>query len=671
MFAVQIDETTDFIHKITTCLPMSNSSYRADIDGLRAIAVLLVLFFHCGFAFLPGGFVGVDVFFVISGFLITSLLLDEVKSRGTISFAKFYERRLRRLAPALLTTVALTLLAGSFILAPTDLTNVAESVVYSLSGISNIYFYYGDDYWSSDQIRPLLHTWSLSVEEQFYLVWPALVVFIFGRLGLTNLSFILIAIILASFFANIFFPINDVALYYLTHFRLFEMGGGGLLAIYFKSKKAIRLSSPAWSAVGLLLIGYSALTLNKDSVFPSYNAIAPTLGTILIIFSRSDALFNRVLSCQIFVWVGLRSYSLYLIHWPLIVYAQYIIADELEFYGKILVACTSILLAHLMFKYVEQPFRGAGRLLPTWSPAALATPAFAIAFLIIITSSTIMVGNGWSWRLGDQRLEMIANFQDNDKNAYDAFSGVEQGSSQCRGPVCTFPSKEKAKNFVLIGRSHARHFVNGLLNEGESFTFYHVDCNSFFGPYCDNGRFATTQYLDQRDKVLELVRGNFPLIIISEVLRYSNGKGIKEAATGKTIKFKTETEWLIFIENSLISLKKKFPHQKILLIGETPRRGRMMNSLNCITRPFMPEDCFSTPIEVHEKWLNINKKLSTMARRVGINFFNPHEYLCDDSSCKNFIGGQPIYADYHHYSDEGSKYMAEHLERHIKYLRSL
>ena len=334
--------------------------YRDDIEGLRAVAVILVLFFHLELAQVPGGFIGVDAFFVISGFLITGIIARDVEA-GQFSFAGFYLRRLRRLGPALLFTLAVTMLAGWFLFPPEMYAQTGQSAIAALLAVSNIFFWNETGYFASEVIfHPLLHTWSLGVEEQFYLVWPALMLLLLPRLRRRG---VMIAIGVLCVFslgaAALFLSTHPAAVFYFTPFRAFELGIGALLALGGWQARN-RIMADLASLLGLGLLLYLGNTLTQSDPFPGPGAVLPVLGAALMIWAGPQGVFNRAIALPPISYLGRISYSLYLIHWPLIVCYHFLYGRPETSTEIVLVAGLSIALGALMYHLVETPFRRRG-----------------------------------------------------------------------------------------------------------------------------------------------------------------------------------------------------------------------------------------------------------------------------------------------------------------------
>jgi peptidoglycan/LPS O-acetylase OafA/YrhL len=343
--------------------------YRPEIDGLRAIAILSVVFYHAELGF-PGGFVGVDVFFVISGFLITSIILKDLEA-GTFSLGAFWERRVRRIVPAALVMAVAVLVAGWFLFLPDDFQALAKSAI-SLSLFSvNFYFWQAIDYFSgpADEL-PLLHTWSLAVEEQFYLLAP-FVLLLCHRLGGRRVSGVVLGVgFLASLACSIWMlPTAQAATFYLLPGRAWELLAGSMLAFL---PARLAPDSGIWreilSALGLAGIFTAVFAYNDTTPFPGAAALLPCLGTALVIFANGPharsrpavsnlSLLGRLISMKPLVWIGLISYSLYLWHWPLFAFIRYFDFEEVPLALRWITVGSAFVLAALSWRFVETPFR--------------------------------------------------------------------------------------------------------------------------------------------------------------------------------------------------------------------------------------------------------------------------------------------------------------------------
>ncbi|RZS85970.1 acyltransferase family protein [Pigmentiphaga kullae] len=338
--------------------------YRPEIDGLRALAVLPVLFFHAGIPSFSGGFTGVDIFFVISGYLITTIILQEIRG-GTFNLLTFYERRARRILPALFIVLVLSVIAAWFILPPRDMRDFSKGLVATSLFSTNILFWLTSGYFeTASELKPLLHTWSLAVEEHFYLLFPLLLII---TSKLTKRKLLILFVVFLAFsllLAEVMIPTTPDAAFYLLPTRAWELLVGSIVSLILTKEMAL----PRWmreggGVIGLLLVLYAIFRLNHSTPFPGVYALIPTVGAACIIFfSDSQTTVGRLLSFRPVVFIGLISYSLYLWHQPL--FSLFRVwhfgnTHTIDFLYLILFA---LFLSVLSWKYVEKPFRDKGRI---------------------------------------------------------------------------------------------------------------------------------------------------------------------------------------------------------------------------------------------------------------------------------------------------------------------
>jgi len=361
--------------------------------------------FHLA-AGLPGGFVGVDVFFVISGFLMTGIIAEEFIARGTFSFGEFYSRRIRRIFPALLVMILLTTGLGYFLLLPGDYKELAQSGLYASLSLGNVFFLFSTGYFDSPAVsKALIHTWSLGVEEQFYLVWPLIMLALLSvaKASRASMLWLLLGIVGAGFLVSVYGVLtNPKAAFYLLHARLWELAAGGLLV--FVPRPRSRWLNEQLPAAGLALILWSVFFLSPEWLFPGWNALPAVVGAALIVNPASaSSSVARVLSFQPLPFVGKISYSLYLWHWPLIVFwRQYRSGAALTIVDAAILAGASVLIAFASWKWVEQPFR---KPLPVKAtlPVGLAAAAAVAALTFGVAEK-----NGFPERI-DPRLAALSS----------------------------------------------------------------------------------------------------------------------------------------------------------------------------------------------------------------------------------------------------------------------
>src|SRR5574343_93493 len=336
--------------------------YRRDIDGLRAMAVIPVMLFHAGVPIFPGGFVGVDVFFVISGYLISTLIIQDLR-QGSFSLAAFYERRVRRIMPALVIIMLFSVPAAWVLMPPADLKDFTESLAAVTVSLSNVLFWSESGYFATDaELKPLLHTCSLGVEEQFYLLYPIILVWVhrhrhhgpwlLGMLGLASLAFAQWQVVH-----------QPQAAFFLLPARFWELLAGGLAAFVLLDRPAIisHALRPVGSAIGLLMIVAAALLFDSDLPFPGMSALLPVAGSVLVILCAGpDNFVGRLLGSHPLVGIGLVSYSAYLWHQPLLAFARYREHSlDAGILGPLL-CLLSLILAWFTWRFIERPFRTPG-----------------------------------------------------------------------------------------------------------------------------------------------------------------------------------------------------------------------------------------------------------------------------------------------------------------------
>ena len=381
--------------------------WRPHIDGLRAISVLAVLFYHVGLVNTPGGFVGVDIFFVISGFLISKVIYADIAFHGKFRIVRFYERRARRILPAFCVVTAGAILAGYFLFLPDDFANLGSSAIYASGFAANIFFYHTSGYFTGQAItKPLLHYWSLGVEEQFYIIFPLVILLVF-KIAPRLLGVAVISIAIASLaLAQRYLETDASAAFYLTPPRAWELMAGCLLALPNFPYSGWRALCEVASAVGLGLILFAALTYNYATPFPGASAAVPVAGAALILWSceRSSTVVGLLLSIKPLRYIGLWSYSIYMVHWPLIVFARVYWPYGGRHFDIDIVA-VSIGLGWLSYLLVESPFRSPAKLLSAQIlfQTSLVSLALLATFGFAISSS-----DGFPKRLPEAALKLLA-----------------------------------------------------------------------------------------------------------------------------------------------------------------------------------------------------------------------------------------------------------------------
>ena len=434
--------------------------YRREIDGLRALAVVPVILFHAGAPGFGGGFVGVDVFFVISGFLITGLLLEEFAT-GRFSVGSFYERRARRILPALFVVLAASLPPAWMLLSPGDLRDFGQSLVAVPLFGSNLLFWQQSGYFdTSAELKPLLHTWSLSVEEQFYLLFPLLLGWCAQR-GRRLLLVVVGGISLASLtLAEALLRESTASAFYLLPARAWELGLGCLLAL--RRADAMR-TEPAWLAevcalIGLLMIATAVAAFDHATPFPGLRALLPTLGACLLLqFATQLTVVGRLLALRPLVGVGLVSYSAYLWHFPLFAFARHAMDQRPGLPLLLGLAVTSLVLATLSWRFVEQPFRERRRV----PRAVVLRSAGASAGVFVLLGLACVLGKGFpSLRLDKARQEVLATAVASPRRKV-----CHTGGANFLKPAQACRYFSEHPTWAVFGDSHGVELAYGLAEE--------------------------------------------------------------------------------------------------------------------------------------------------------------------------------------------------------------
>lgn len=654
-------------------------SHRDDIDALRAVAVGLVILFHYGVPGFSGGFAGVDIFFVISGFLIGGIIDRELKG-GRFSFLSFYERRVRRIFPALFAMLAACAAAASVLLYPADYQRFAESALAAALFWSNIHFNAVAGYWDvAAHTKPLLHTWSLAVEEQFYLVFPLLLFALRGwrrhwQYAALTLLFIL------SFGASVWAVKTDpTGAFYLAPYRFWEFLTGAGLAM--ASPFAVRLRSAgdtyrAWlgsiaALLGLVMIVWAALTLHEGTNFPGFGAVLPCLGAALLIAAGPDNAVSRALSWRPVVFVGLISYSLYLWHWPVWVFANAWLGRAPNPWEAAGCAALTFALSVLSWKYVEQPFRN--KLTVTRKPlftAAAGAMAMACLFALVV-----MQTNGLPQRFGPQLGKIVAQANTPMPVQAKCFGVPSKDVSVRR--LCGIGANRQAASFVLWGDSHAEVLIPAVADIAKK----HGRRGLFAGspscaPLIGVNRFDAPDCRPFNDRVLAMILRHKEITTVILMARWGKnaqgtaygdeGNGFVPIGDDEGRAQKPSDNAAIFargLDRTVAALRAS--GKQVLLVGPVPEIGWTVPQVlarleqehkgNAVVAP--PAKAF------YEREAQVLPLFHRMAERDGVSAVFPHDYLCQSGRCAVRKNGIPLYRDEHHLSDYGAKKLEPLLSR--------
>lgn len=646
--------------------------YRPDIDGLRAVAVIGVILFHAKLSF-AGGYVGVDVFFVISGYLITGSILSDVE-RGRFSIASFYQRRIRRIAPALLSTIFLTALFAYLFFPAGELMSFGKALVASSFFLSNVYFYRKADYFDpAVENSPLLHTWSLSIEEQFYVVWPLAIAAICRRSRPQALAgAVLVTILLSLAVSEALVNTNPRAGFYLLPGRIWELALGGLLALPASERLAARIPGLVNECISLLGMGavlVSLLYFNEATPFPGTSAVIPCAGAAAVIATGQRRLtwVGLLLATRPFVFVGRISYSLYLLHWPVLVGAATMTNRPLSPFEATGLLVVSVAAAWFSWRYVEQPFRRAVFPRPAWLIGGCGA-SLACSFLGL----SIIIGQGFPGRgmpnptwLEEVERESVA-FQESVCLAREA---ALPPSAPCLLGAATGASSTYGA--VLWGDSHAAHLAAGLDAAGKRFGFsvremtkagcaplpdldfippnaMHAGCRAF-------NEAALSAVLADKGVRLVILAARWDSLVQGETLLTADG-----ARTS------VERSREIFIGTMKQTVSMLAEHGvKTIVIGQVPIPS--YDPLLCLSRSAFKNEptasCASDRVTVASY---VEERVSSYIDRIRTtgsdpDILRPYGLFCDDRLCRLMNDSVPLYMDGSHLSAAGSRLVAEDL----------
>ncbi|MER8829974.1 acyltransferase [Mesorhizobium sp. M0938] len=629
-----------------------SASFRPDIEGLRALAVSGVVAFHFGLSDLPGGFTGVDIFFVISGYLITGQLLREIAEDGKLDLWRFYARRARRLLPASLFVILVTLVTGYFILSPDEQSLYSKGAMYASAYAINFWLIrWSFDYFAPDAANnPFIHFWSLSVEEQFYLVWPGLLllaawlrpgkraaILVIGLAGLVSFAVCAWLTTVAQPWAFYFSPL-----------RAWEFAAGGLAAMapakFWRERPQLG-AALAW--LGLALIAAAYLTFSEqDTPFPGVAAVVPVAGTVLLLLSGSGNAQrgpSAVLALPPLQWVGKLSYSLYLWHWPVIVYATMMVPD-LAWPGRLACAALTLALSIFTYNFIENPIRRNGWLMANAAralvPAAMLTGASVVA---TYANARLAVHDL------DPSQRIIAETAAQPSTAR-AKAGCVLDYETVTPKPCVFGAKNAEQSIALFGDSHADHWSTPLI---EAATKNNYKVVTWLKSACRASRLTVwssklkrnytecDQWREQSIKEIIALRPS--LVVISEISLTSSRKLSPEAQESDSL----DQDWRAGLRATLEAFSQA--GLKVAFIRDVPFNGMFVDT--CVARALWrgqtPSVCDAPRTDA------ANDAVAAVERDIvravpNATYIDMTDRFCDAKTCHVFIDGKLAYRDRHH-----------------------
>ena len=661
---VPAQATTSGIHR---------SAYSPEIDGLRAIAVLPVVLYHAAIAGFGGGFVGVDVFFVISGYLITGIIVGEI-ARGQFSIARFYERRIRRIFPALFFVMVCSIVTAAFFFVPRDLTRFGESVAAATVFVSNLLFWRETGYFAAAAgQQPLLHTWSLAIEEQFYIAFPLLLLAI-ARFGRGRYASWLVGVAILSFALSVYAVYADAATaFYLAPTRAWELLLGSLLACDVISPAGGVRTRNALAAIGLVLIAFSVTTFTVETPFPGVAALWPTLGTALVIYSvRSGASHvTGMLAAKPLVYIGLMSYSLYLWHWPLIVFTRYWSIVELGSSAIVLILVASLMLSVFTWKFIETPFRSKRLLVRRES---LFFAAAAAMVMLCATGIVIHVQRGMIPGVDpDIQLRQESEWD----NEWSRWGECENRASTIAsgGAPCHIGAADKPATFLLWGDSHARSVTTAVDRSAAKFSVAGlVTAKSACPPLLGIERKNRAVCGEFNEHVLDYIRDHPELrtVILSGRWAlaahgtYYRAESSRPDRAGVQLvdvyagyaEGRADSLFRLGLSRTIAALAAL--HRNVVLVSPIPEVGYDVPSAVVVatrTRRDVNALIAPTVAEYTRRNQTVFDSFESL-ERPGVQVVNPAGRICDTSRCLVEVDGHPLYRDEHHLSTDGARYIA-------------
>ena len=640
---------------------MNNSKYRADIDGLRAIAILIVILFHAFPKSFPGGFIGVDIFFVISGFLITTIILNGLNER-TFSLEEFYIRRVKRIFPALILTLFFTILIGWFILLPDEYLEISKQVIGGSLFVDNFYFWIESSYFDHDSIlKPLIHLWSLGVVEQFYLFWPVILVLFSRKVH----PLILIQVIcLASLTTSIYFAVtktHNALNFYFPITIFWEMLFGAILAysnVNTTCKKNMgkamhnKIVLSITSLFAFFLIISAIFIFNGTLYYPGYASLIPVLGATLLIAVGNKALVNRyLLSNPIMIWLGLISYPLYLYHWPLLSFLRIYYGEyEPNIFIKIFLIFIAIICSWATYRFVEKPIRISKK-------NHIVKVLVGILAISGLTGALIYSENGFNDRFRDEQIfnnkpnsleKLLSN-----ANCVGQYKFLFTNFDQERD-FCKLTHQITNTPVVIIGDSHAGVIYNSLVSRGVN-NIIHLGRGSCppisdVNPVSDFYKCHPTI----QDLTNYFIKSDASLIILTGVFgRYFDGTYLPQD-NQKDIFDKVET-WFRALGKS---------RKSIVIILDNP------------TLPFQSSQCYKRPLDfkdplkcsfsrsTHDQVINSYKALfeKQASKYKNISIIDPTKYFCDEMECYAKNSDGLLYSnDNNHLNMRGANFISSEI----------
>ena len=631
--------------------------YRADIDGLRAFSIVVVVIYHAFPAAMPGGFIGVDIFFVISGYLITGIILRDSHAGG-FSLAGFYRRRIQRILPPLLPVLLFCLVLGYLALLPFEFANLGKHTAAASVFVPNIVFWTESGYFDThSKLKPLLHLWSLGVEEQFYLLWPLCLV-LAARARLAT-GVVIGSLLLISLLSSILLTGDRAASFFLPQFRVWELLLGGLLA-WLQARYPVQpqdLGKPI-ALVGLILLFFALGLIDRQSSFPGWWALLPTLGATLLIAAGPETPVNRILAQPLLVFIGKISFPLYLWHWPLLSFARIMESGEPSPIVRAGAVLSSILLAWGSYRLLERPLR--------YHPSVL-VPVTLVVCLLALGATGLAV----------HRLDGLPQRTEQQNTIAVAFYWKELGlhlrddcSDQLDVPGRCL-SDGKRPTVAIVGDSHSTNTFFALAHRYKDRPEGVIRLGRGGCPPLYNVRNSDS---GDADTCLETTNGNLAWVAGNEAIDtvYLSSMGPMYLAEGQTRYHMSALKHPGLSDNRAVfatGLQGSIDYlqaagKEVVLVIDWP--AMTVDPKSCVDlpplrlTPFEAADC-SVPRKRHQRRSKIYHEVMTqvLSANPGLKYWDTQALFCRQGRCRGMLQGQPLYRDRSHLTQFGSRYLGE------------
>ena len=662
-------------------------TYRPEIDGLRAIAVGAVILYHAqitifGYQPFKGGFIGVDIFFVISGYLITSIILKELLTTDSFSFLHFLERRVRRILPVLLLVILVSLPFSWIYLLPNSLVDFSKSILYSLGFSSNFYFHYSGQQYGAESglLKPFLHTWSLSVEEQYYIFFPVILLIIFRYFRKYLIHSLILGFIISLGLSDWSSKNYPSVSFYFLHTRMWELLAGSILAYFeitlgHRSKnKKLNLISPA---IGLFLIIHSILYFNDEMFHPSLYTLSTIIGVCLIIwFSNKDELITKILSIKLFVGIGLISYSLYLWHYPIFAFARDTeITPKGDIYLKLLFGMIILILSIASYYLVERPFRNKKNKFSIIFGVILIS-----IFISIIYNFSVIKKNGFNNRIP----EILSKHSSSELNL-NLLKNSNEWSCLSNNKRCEFNTTSNKKIYI-IGDSHMASLIFNLKDRiiEKDYQFIYYSCAYYPGfnlmikktqkiHKCNDKYFQKLKKILLNEKNSTFIfGGRFPVYLSNYYFDNQEGgvEGEGKKWHNKYISVGIHNDIQSSFKNEVSKLSK---NNNIILVYPIPEVGWDPKHKIWVNKDILSKNAnllnITTSYKVYKDRTKSSFELLDSIQDDNVYRVYPHKLFCDiilKNRCVTHDDKNIYYADDDHPSPKGAEMINDLIIKEIK-----